>query len=81
MSKLGWAFDTAKGIITIPPNPDNQIESTVVQESIKLPRTCLIGLVDASANCDLLIRVGQGYFTCCTSSVSSVVSSRNCRSV
>jgi hypothetical protein len=25
-------------VVCIPPNPDNQIESTVVQENIKLPR-------------------------------------------
>ncbi|KII93499.1 hypothetical protein PLICRDRAFT_49539 [Plicaturopsis crispa FD-325 SS-3] len=35
-AKLGWTVDAATGVYTIPPNPDNQIESTVVQESIKL---------------------------------------------
>jgi translation initiation factor 3 subunit K len=39
VSKLDWTFDASTGVIGIPPNPDNQIESVVVQESIKLPRT------------------------------------------
>lgn len=39
VSKLGWTFDASASVIGIPPNPDNQIESVVVQESIKLPRT------------------------------------------
>jgi len=38
VSKLGWSLDASTGVIGIPPNPDNQIESTVVQESIKLPQ-------------------------------------------
>ena len=38
IQKLGWTLDASTGIITIPPNPDNQIESTVVQENIQLPR-------------------------------------------
>ena len=38
IEKLGWSIDAASGVITIPPNPDNQIESTVVQENIQLPR-------------------------------------------
>ena len=38
VSKQGWTFDSGKNVISIPPNPDNQIESTVVQENIKLPR-------------------------------------------
>jgi len=37
IQKLGWTFD-ASGVVVIPPNPDNQIEATVVQESIKLPQ-------------------------------------------
>ncbi|KAF7975791.1 hypothetical protein HWV62_8617 [Athelia sp. TMB] len=37
VKKLGWTFDPATGV-TIPPNPDNQIESIVVQENIKLPQ-------------------------------------------
>jgi hypothetical protein len=36
VSKLGWSLRS--GVVEIPPNPDNQIESTIVQENIKLPR-------------------------------------------
>lgn len=35
---LGWVADTSTGVITVPPNPDNQIEATIVQENIKLPQ-------------------------------------------
>ncbi|TFY66186.1 hypothetical protein EVG20_g4897 [Dentipellis fragilis] len=36
VEKLGWKVDS--GVVEIPPNPDNQIESSVVQENIKLPQ-------------------------------------------
>lgn len=38
VQKLGWDFDTSSGVVTVTPNPDNQIESTVVQENIQLSR-------------------------------------------
>ncbi|KAI0815171.1 armadillo-type protein [Irpex lacteus] len=38
VEKLGWTLDSSSGVISIPPNPDNQIESTVVQENIQLPQ-------------------------------------------
>ncbi|KAI0348629.1 ARM repeat-containing protein [Trametopsis cervina] len=38
VAKLGWTVDASSGVISIPPNPDNQIESTVVQETIQLPQ-------------------------------------------
>jgi translation initiation factor 3 subunit K len=38
VEKLGWSTDASTGVISIPSNPDNQIESTVVQESIQLPQ-------------------------------------------
>ncbi|KAF9044885.1 initiation factor 3 [Hymenopellis radicata] len=38
VEKLGWTLDASGTVISIPPNPDNQIEATVVQESIKLPQ-------------------------------------------
>ncbi|KAJ3561964.1 hypothetical protein NP233_g9873 [Leucocoprinus birnbaumii] len=38
IAKLGWTVDSATSVVSIPPNPDNQIEATVVQESIKLPQ-------------------------------------------
>lgn len=44
-TKLGWIVDASTGVIAIPPNPDNQIESTVVQENIQLPRMCLLSLL------------------------------------
>ena len=41
VEKLGWTLDASTGVVSIPPNPDNQIESTVVQENIQLPRAFL----------------------------------------
>ncbi|KAF9015333.1 armadillo-type protein [Cyathus striatus] len=38
IQKLGWSIDSSCSVVNIPPNPDNQIEATVVQESIKLPQ-------------------------------------------
>ncbi|KAH9486762.1 Eukaryotic translation initiation factor 3 subunit K [Psilocybe cubensis] len=38
IQKLGWPVDSSTSVVTIPPNPDNQIEATVVQESVKLPQ-------------------------------------------
>ena len=38
IAKLGWRFDSSAGVAEVPPNPDNQIASTVVQEDIKLQR-------------------------------------------
>lgn len=38
VEKLGWSIDASTGVVSIPPNPDNQIESTVVQENIQLPQ-------------------------------------------
>ncbi|CAA7266603.1 unnamed protein product [Cyclocybe aegerita] len=38
IQKLGWAVDPSTSVIIVPPNPDNQIEATVVQETIKLPQ-------------------------------------------
>ncbi|KAI8995551.1 initiation factor 3 [Trametes punicea] len=38
VEKLGWTIDASSGVVRIPPNPDNQIESTVVQENIQLPQ-------------------------------------------
>ncbi|KAF9478045.1 ARM repeat-containing protein [Pholiota conissans] len=38
IQKLGWIVDASTLVVTIPPNPDNQIEAIVVQESVKLPQ-------------------------------------------
>ncbi|KAK0456238.1 initiation factor 3 [Armillaria borealis] len=47
VENLGWSVDESGIVINIPPNPDNQIEATVVQESIKLPQ--LIKVISHSA--------------------------------
>lgn len=38
VEKLGWSIDASTGVVTVPPNLDNNPQSTVVQESIQLPR-------------------------------------------
>ncbi len=48
VEKLGWTLDESTGDVAIPPNPDNQIESTVVQENIQLPRTSLLCMTISS---------------------------------
>ncbi len=40
VDKLGWTID-GSGVVAIPPNPDNTIVSTVVQENIQLLRSSL----------------------------------------
>ncbi|KAK0198677.1 initiation factor 3 [Armillaria mellea] len=47
VENLGWSVDESGTVVNIPPNPDNQIEATVVQESIKLPQ--LIKVISHSA--------------------------------
>jgi hypothetical protein len=60
VSRLGWSIEGS--VVSIPPNPDNQIESTVVQESIKLPRR-----FNFVIQCKLILmfwsRACQGYLT------------------
>ncbi|KAI0053293.1 ARM repeat-containing protein [Auriscalpium vulgare] len=38
VTRIGWRLDSSTGVVELPPNPDNQISSTVVQEDIKLPQ-------------------------------------------
>ncbi|KAF8649876.1 hypothetical protein AX16_005638 [Volvariella volvacea WC 439] len=38
VAQQSWTLDGSRSVVTITPNPDNQIEATVVQESIKLPQ-------------------------------------------
>ena len=38
VSGLGWTVEGS--VVTIPPNPDNQVEPTVVRENIQLQREC-----------------------------------------
>ena len=40
VTDLGWTIDSSAGVVSIPPNPDNQIEAIVMQESVALPRKC-----------------------------------------
>ncbi|PBL00774.1 initiation factor 3 [Armillaria gallica] len=47
VENLGWSVDESGTVVNIPPNPDNQIEATVVQENIKLPQ--LIKVISHSA--------------------------------
>lgn len=72
IEKLGWALEN--GVATIPPNPDNQITSTVVQENIQLPRTlhCLTYPDQLHSNVHLRCRAQQNHYTrssCCISIV------------
>ncbi|KAJ7630651.1 armadillo-type protein [Roridomyces roridus] len=46
VDKKGWKMEGS--VVTIPPNPDNQIEATVVQENIKLAQ--LTKLISHGAN-------------------------------
>ena len=39
VSKLGWIIEGE--VVIVPPNPDNQIQSTIVHENITLPRAFL----------------------------------------
>src|SRR5882757_8688764 len=50
IQKLGWTIDSSTSVVAIPPNPDNQIEATIVQESIKLPRTSVFSYFKACSN-------------------------------
>ncbi|KAH0838449.1 ARM repeat-containing protein [Lanmaoa asiatica] len=36
VSRQGWTID--EQVVSIPPNPDNQIESVIIRESVKLPQ-------------------------------------------
>lgn len=38
VAKQRWTLDPSTGVVSIPLNPDNQVESVVIQEHIKLPR-------------------------------------------
>lgn len=38
IAKQGWSLDTSTKTVSIPANPDNQIESVVIQENVKLAR-------------------------------------------
>ncbi|KZT74699.1 ARM repeat-containing protein [Daedalea quercina L-15889] len=38
VEKLGWTFEVSIGVVAVPPNLDNNPQSTVVQEAIQLPQ-------------------------------------------
>jgi translation initiation factor 3 subunit K len=51
IATLGWKFDSSAGVVEVPPNPDNQIASTVVQEDIKLQRMFHLLSLDRLTHC------------------------------
>ena len=59
VEKLGWT--TTGDVVAVPPNPDNHIEATVVQESIKLPRKCTSNVPVITALADIDFRTDQGH--------------------
>jgi hypothetical protein len=66
-------MDSVTGVIGIPPNPDNQIESTVVQESIQLPRmSCLHRILPFLVCLFALNRASEDYLACCAGSMSCI---------
>lgn len=63
VSKQGWTIEN--GVVIVPPNPDNQIQSTVVQETITLPRTLLyLAWIPPHPSADSFTRISQGHYTC-----------------
>lgn len=66
VSKLGWA--TENGVVIVPPNPDNQIRSTVVHETISLPRTLCKSLPVSQLT--VSHRASQGHYTFSQDSVT-----------
>jgi hypothetical protein len=63
VSKLGWTLDSASGVVSVPPNQDNQIESTVVRETIQLPRMSSLFIMSSRVPLILLLRTFQNYHT------------------
>jgi len=53
IARLGWKYDSSAEVVEVPPNPDNQIASTVVQEDIKLQRMFRLLSPDHFAHCCL----------------------------
>ena len=66
--KLGWTIDPSTSVVAIPPNPDNQIEATIVQESVKLPRTSVIPYFEACSNSSY--RTRKGYCKFCHKNIA-----------
>ncbi|KAF8311030.1 armadillo-type protein [Cantharellus anzutake] len=38
VASLGWSLNTSTGVVSVPPNIDNQIKATVTRETITLPQ-------------------------------------------
>ena len=68
IQKLGWTIDPSTSVVAIPPNPDNQIEATIVQESVKLPRTSIIPYSKACSNPSC--RARKNYCTFCRKNIT-----------
>ena len=60
VGKLGWTIDQ-EGVVVIPPNTDNTIVSTVVQENVQLPRAYFASLSYVWTTQSLLYRAHQNY--------------------
>lgn len=58
VTKLGWTLNSS--VISIPPNPDNQIESVVVQENIKLPRKLTLSMLRPHTNLRIYLQSLSG---------------------
>ncbi|KAI6162308.1 ARM repeat-containing protein [Pisolithus thermaeus] len=54
IEKQGWSLDTSTRTVSIPSNPDNEIESVVIRENVKLAREyfnrliCIPGVIRSS---------------------------------
>ena len=68
IQKLGWTIDPSTSVVAIPPNPDNQIEATIVQESVKLPRTSIFPYFRVCWNPSY--RARKGYCTLCRKNIA-----------
>ena len=68
IQKLGWTIDPSTSVVAIPSNPDNQIEATIVQESVKLPRESIIPYFKAYSNPSC--RARKGYCTFCRTNIA-----------
>ena len=75
IQKLGWTIDTSTSVVAVPPNPDNQIEATIVQESVKLPRTSIFTYFKSCSNPSC--RACKGYCTFCRKNIALYSSDNN----
>lgn len=64
---VGWTLDSNTGTVTIPPNPDNTVEATVVRESIGLPRMITLSFMLNASN--VTFRISKTDLACSASSI------------